>query len=47
MTAIYSHDLTNTVSADIGYRYRHREESPQSADSHAVFFEIGKSFSSY
>ena len=47
VTAIYSHDLTGTVSADIGYRYRHREEDPQSADSHAVFFEIGKSFSSY
>jgi hypothetical protein len=46
VTAIYSHDLTDTVSADIGYRYRHREEDPQSADSHAVFFEIGKSFSS-
>ena len=44
VTAIYSHDLTGTVSADIGYRYRHREEDPQSADSHAVFVEIGKAF---
>jgi len=44
ITARYSHDLTDSISADIGYRYRSREESPQDAQSHAVFFEIGKTF---
>ena len=44
ITARYSHDLTDTISADVGYRYRSREESPQNAQSHAVFFEIGKTF---
>ena len=44
MTASYSHDLTDSVSADIGYRFRHREEDPQDATSHAVFLEIGKTF---
>jgi hypothetical protein len=43
-TAIYSYDLTDTISADLGYRYRYRQEDPQTANSHAVFVEIGKAF---
>lgn len=43
-TATYSHALTDAVFADIGYRYRSRDEEPDSADSHAVFLEIGRTF---
>lgn len=44
LTATYSHDLTESVSADVGYTYRTRDESPESASSNAVFFQIGKTF---
>ena len=44
VTATYSYDITEVVSADIGYRYRSREEDPESASSNAVFFQIGRSF---
>ena len=44
LTATYSHDLTESVSADVGYTYRSRDESPESASSNAVFFQIGKTF---
>ena len=44
VTATYSYDITEVVSADIGYRYRSRDEDPESAQSNAVFFQIGRTF---
>ncbi len=43
-TVTYTRELTAAVSADIGYRFRNRDEDPDSATSHAVFFEIGRTF---
>lgn len=44
ITATYSYDLTETVSAEVGYRFRNREEAPENATSNAVFLVIGKAF---
>jgi opacity protein-like surface antigen len=44
LTATYSHELTETVSADVGYSYNARNEDPTNASSNAVFFQIGKTF---
>jgi hypothetical protein len=44
LTASYIHDLTQTVSAEIGYGYRHRIEDPEDAISNRVFLIIGKTF---
>ena len=44
VTATYSYDITEVVSADIGYRYRRRQEDPQDASSNAIFFQIGRTF---
>lgn len=44
LTASYIHNLTATVSAQIGYGYRHRIEDPQNATSNRVFLVIGKTF---
>jgi opacity protein-like surface antigen len=44
ITATYSHALTEAVFADIGYRFRSRDEEPDSAQSHAVFLEVGRTF---
>lgn len=43
-TTTFGYDLTERISADIGYRFRWREEGATSADSHAVFVQIGRSF---
>jgi hypothetical protein len=43
-TTSLGYDLTAAVSADVGYRYRIRDEGPENADSHAVFFQIGRTF---
>jgi hypothetical protein len=43
-TTTYGYDLTETISADIGYRFRWREEGAETADSHALFVQIGRSF---
>lgn len=43
-TSTYSYDLTETLAADVGYRFRHRDEDPESAQSHAVFLQISRSF---
>jgi len=43
-TATYSRNLTEVVSANVGYRFRSRDQDPESADSNAVFFEIARSF---
>ena len=43
-TATYSYDITEVVSADIGYRFRSREQDPEDAQSNAVFFQIGRTF---
>ena len=39
-----SHDLTDTVSADIGYIYSTLSQDPDDAQSNAVFFQIGRTF---
>jgi hypothetical protein len=44
LTASYIYDLTDTVSAELGYGYRHRIEDPDDADSHRVFMVLGKTF---
>ena len=43
-TAVYSYDLTEVVSADVGYRFRSRKQDPADAQSNAVFFQIGRTF---
>ena len=44
LTATYSRDITSSISADMGYTYRTRDEDPESATSNAVFFQIAKAF---
>ena len=44
LTASYIYDVTQTVSAELGYGYRRRIEDPQDADSHRLFVVIGKTF---
>ena len=44
VTATYSYDITEVVSADIGYRFRSRTQDPEDAQSNAVFFQIGRTF---
>lgn len=44
LTATYSRDITSSVSADVGYTYRTRDESPESASGNSVFFQIAKAF---
>jgi hypothetical protein len=44
VTATYSHALTEVVAAEIGYRFRQREEDPENATSHQVFVTIGRTF---
>lgn len=43
-TARYIYDVTETVSAEVGYQFRNRIEDPEDATSNAVFFVIGKTF---
>jgi hypothetical protein len=42
--AVYSRNLTEVVSADLGYRFQSVDEGEDNAESHAVFFEIGRTF---
>ena len=44
MTVSYSYDLTEAVSAEIGYSFRHRVEDPDDATSHRVYVVIGRDF---
>lgn len=44
LTASYIHNLTETVSAQIGYGFIHRVEDPEDATSNRVFLIIGKTF---
>lgn len=46
VTARYMRALTETVTAELGYRYRAQNEDAPGfdADSHRVFFSIGKTF---
>jgi hypothetical protein len=43
-TTSFGYDLTERVTADIGYRFRWRDEGGTSADSHAVFVSVGRTF---
>ncbi len=45
-SAVYSYDLTEAVSANLGYRFRSFDQSPDDATSNAVFVQIGRSFAS-
>ena len=47
VTATYSHAITRAVSADIGYRFRQRDEEPDHAISHAVFIELARTFETF
>lgn len=42
--ASYTRELTSSVSASLGYRYRTRTEDPDDAKGQQVFFTIGKTF---
>jgi hypothetical protein len=42
-SAVYSRDILDDVFANVGYRFRYRDEDG-SANSNAVFFSIGRSF---
>lgn len=44
LTASYIHNLTASVSAQIGYGFQHRIEDPEDATSNRVFLIIGKTF---
>lgn len=44
LTASYFHDLTETVTAEIGYGYSRRVDDPDDAHGHRFFVEIGKTF---
>lgn len=44
LTASYTHSLTETVSAEVGYGFRHRIEDPEDATSNRFFVVIGKTF---
>ena len=44
LTASYIHNLTESVSAQVGYGFRHRVEDPDDATSNRVFVVIGKTF---
>ena len=44
LTASYIHNLTETVSAQVGYGFRNRVEDPDNATSNRVFLVIGKTF---
>ena len=40
-----SYDLTQTVTTEVGYGYRSEVQDPTDAESHRVFFTIGREFS--
>lgn len=42
--ATFSYDLTQALTANVGYRFRYLDDDPDTADSHAVFFSIGRTF---
>jgi hypothetical protein len=44
ITARYIYDVTRSVSAEVGYRFRNRIEDPDDATSNAVYFVIGRAF---
>jgi hypothetical protein len=44
LTATYSYDLTEVVTTDLGYRFQNRLRDSGDAESHQVFFAIGRTF---
>ncbi len=42
--AFFSYDLTAALTADVGYQFRYLDENDETADSHSVYFEIGRTF---
>ena len=44
LTASYIHNLTASVSAEVGYGFQHRVEDPDDATSNRFFLVIGKTF---
>lgn len=43
-TVSLSYDLTRVVTTEVGYGYRSEVEDPSEAESHRVFFSIGRTF---
>ncbi len=46
VAAVYTRDITQTVSASLGYRFRTYDQEPEEATSNAVFVQLGKTFAS-
>ena len=44
ITASYTYDVTQSISAEVGYGYRSKVEDPKDADSHRVYVTLGKTF---
>jgi hypothetical protein len=44
LTVSYGYDFTEAISAEVGYTFRNRIEDPEDADSHRVYFVIGREF---
>ena len=44
VTVSYGYDITDAIDAEIGYRFRNRIEDPEDADSHRVYFVLGRDF---
>lgn len=44
LTASYFHDLTERITAEVGYGYTRRQDDPDDATSHRLFVEIGRTF---
>jgi hypothetical protein len=43
-SATFSYDMTEALTANVGYRFRYYNQDPETADSHAVFVSIGRTF---
>ena len=43
-SASYAYDITEVVSAEVGYSYQSRQEDPVDADSHRVYLLLGRTF---
>ena len=44
LTLSYGYDFTSAITAEVGYTFRNRIEDPEDADSHRVYFVIGREF---
>jgi hypothetical protein len=44
LTLSYGYDFTPAITGEVGYTFRNRIEDPEDADSHRVYFVIGREF---